>query len=124
MKKFVVAAAAAVTLGFAALTANPASAAVSPLNPIAVEQPQAAGKTAKLEGLIQEARRRGGGWGGGRRWGGGRHWGGRHWGGRHWGHRGHRWHRWGDYGHVYYGGCFVRKIWTDYGPVYRRICRW
>ena len=102
MKKFVVVAAAAVTLGFAALTANPASAAVSPLNPIAVEQTQAAGKTAKYEGLIQEACCRG----------------------RHWGHRGHRWHRWGGYGHVYYGGCFVRKIWTDYGPVYRRICRW
>jgi hypothetical protein len=113
MKKFVVAAATAVTLGFAALTANPASAAVSPLNPIAVEQTQSAGKTAKHAGLIQEARRRGGGWGGGR-----------HWGGRHRGHRGHRWHRWGGYGHVYYGGCFVRKIWTDYGPVYRRICRW
>jgi hypothetical protein len=109
MKKFIVAAAAAVTLGAAALTVTPASAAVSPLNPIAVEQGQSAGKTAgKYEGLIQEARRRGG----------------RHWGGRHWGHRGHRWHRWGGYGRVYYGGCFVRKIWTDYGPVYRRICRW
>lgn len=114
MNKFVVAAAAAVTLGFAALSANPASAAVSPANPLAVEQAQT---DAKAGGLIQEARFRGG-----RRWGG-RHWGGRHWGGRHWGHRWHGHRRWG-YGRVYYGGCFIRKIWTSYGPVYRRVCRW
>jgi hypothetical protein len=119
MKSFVIAAATALTLGVAALSASPASAAVSTANPLAAVQTQQADlASAKTEGTFQVA------WGGrGRRHFGGRHFGGRHY-GRHWGH-GRHWGYYGrGYGRVRYSGCFVRKIWTDWGPVYRRVCRY
>ncbi len=124
MKKLLFAAIAATTIGLSALGATPASAALTadPLAPSKSAQTQ----TAKTD-FVQVARRGGGGGGfrGGMR-GGGFRGGLRHGGFRgHRFHRGHRHSRWGygyGYAPVYYGGCYVRTVWTDWGPVRKRFC--
>jgi len=108
--------------------------------------PTIAPKIATPDSAVEQVRRRGGGFRGGRSFGrsyggrrhyGGRSYGRRHYGGRHYGHRHHRHHRHGRYyrrgylygagipllygGLSYYGGCgYYYRKWQRTGSRYWR----